>query len=62
MEQERFENIINVTLNERGVRAISSAVEYTLDKWTGEGFMDQEALIELKTKFRAMILEINLDL
>ncbi len=62
MDQDNYENIIAVTLNERGVRAISSAVEYTLDKWAGEGFMDQEALIEIRMKFRAMILELNLDL
>ena len=62
MDKDNYENIIAVTLNERGVRAISSAVEYTLNKWSGEGFMDQEALMEIRTKFRAMILELNLDL
>ena len=56
------ETLINITLNERGVRALSSAIEFHLDKWSGDGFVDQEALIELKTKFRAMILEINFDL
>ena len=52
---------IAVDLNERQTRAISSAIDYTLQKWTGEGFMDQETLLSLKPFFHAAVLEFNFE-
>tara|TARA_Y100000817_G_scaffold60478_3_gene45259 strand:+ start:4232 stop:4423 length:192 start_codon:yes stop_codon:yes gene_type:complete len=51
---------INVVLDERAVRALSAAVNFTLDKWAGQGDMDQEELFCLKPFLHGAILEFNL--
>tara|TARA_B100001778_G_scaffold106908_1_gene87486 strand:+ start:1130 stop:1318 length:189 start_codon:yes stop_codon:yes gene_type:complete len=61
MNEENPGDLIVCTLNERTVRAIESAVAYTLEKWAGEGYIDQDALFTIRTRFQAMILEINFD-
>ena len=40
---------IAVEFDERAVRALHSAVALTLEKWTGQGEVDQEELFKLKT-------------
>ena len=55
------EFLITCDFNERETRAISSAIDYTLQKWAGEGFMDQETLFFLKSYFHAAVLEFNFE-
>jgi hypothetical protein len=50
---------VGLNLDERAVRALSSAVSYTLQKWSGEGFMDQEELLNLKTFLQGAVLEFD---
>ena len=59
--EDQFDEVpvISVTMSERNVRAINSAIEFTLEKWAGQGDMDQETLINLRTQFRGMILEFT---
>ena len=45
--------------NERSTRALSSAIDFTLEKWTGQEKIDQEALFSLKTFFHKLLLEFN---
>ena len=52
-DEEQF----SLVLNERAARSLLCAVLYTLEKWSGEGFIDQEALFELKTTLSALVLE-----
>ena len=40
---------VSCVFDERAIRALHSAVMYTLEKWTGEGSIDQEELFNLKT-------------
>ena len=54
------ELIIKADFNERQARALSSAIDFTLDKWTGQEDLDQEMLFIMKTAFHGMILEFNL--
>lgn len=51
---------IGLNLDERAVRALHSAVAYTLEKWAGEGKLDQEELINLKTFLQGAIFEFQL--
>ena len=51
---------VGLNLDERAVRALHSAVAYTLDKWAGEGQLDQEELINLKTFLQGAIFEFQL--
>lgn len=52
---------IAVEFDERTIRALHSAVAMTLEKWTGQGEVDQEALFTLKTLLQKAILEFNLN-
>ena len=54
------EILIKADFNERQTRALSSAINFTLEKWSGQEPLDQEALFALKTAFHGMILEFNL--
>ena len=53
---------ITFTMNERSVRALHSAVVFTLDKWAGQGELDQECLIGIKAPLQGCIFEFNYDL
>ena len=50
---------IEVNIDERGVRALSAAVNFTLEKWAGQGDMDQEMLILLKSFLQGCIFEFD---
>ena len=50
---------VGLNLDERAIRALHSAVDYTLQKWAGEGFMDQEELINLRTFLQGAVLEFD---
>ena len=52
--------VIKAEFDERQARALSSAINFTLDKWAGQEDIDQEMLISMKTAFHGMILEFNL--
>ena len=52
---------IDLTMDERSVRALHSAVAMTLEKWTGQGDVDQESLFMLRTSLQACIFEFDLD-
>ena len=45
--------------NERAIRALHSAVSYTLEKWTGQGEIDQEELFCLKPFLQGAIFEFD---
>ena len=47
-EDRELGHRVGLNLDERAVHALSAAVEYTLNKWAGEGDMDQEELLCLK--------------
>jgi len=51
---------VGLNLDERAVKALHSAVAYTLEKWAGEGKLDQEELINLKTFLQGAIFEFQL--
>ena len=51
---------IAVEFDERAVRALHSAVALTLEKWTGQGEVDQEELFKLKTFLQSSIFEFDL--
>jgi hypothetical protein len=46
--------------NERAIRALHSAVAMTLEKWTGQGELDQEELFKLKHFLQSAIFEFDL--
>lgn len=48
-------------IDERGVRALHSAVAMTLEKWSGQGDVDQEQLFALRHSLQASIFEFDLD-
>ena len=50
---------VGLNLDERAVRALHSAVMYTLEKWAGEGSIDQEELFNLKTFLQGAVLEFD---
>ena len=50
---------VGMNFDERAVRALSSAVNYTLDKWAGEGELDQEELLCLKPFLQGATLEFQ---
>ena len=47
------------TMNERSVRAIHSAVVFTLEKWAGQGELDQECLLGIKPALQGCIFEFD---
>jgi len=52
---------ITFTMNERSIRALQSAVIFTLDKWAGQGELDQECLIGIKSSLQGCLFEFNFD-
>ena len=53
------EALIELKIDERGIRAVHSAVCFTLEKWTGQEDIDQEQLIALKPFFQGCIFEFD---
>ena len=51
--------LIELKINERGMRAVHSAVVFTLDKWTGQEDIDQEQLLALKPFFQGCVFEFD---
>lgn len=50
-----------MVMDERAVRALSTAVKFTLDKWTGQPpDVDQEELFNLRPFLEGAILEFQL--
>ena len=52
-------DVIQITIDERGIRALSAAVDYTLEKWSGQGYMDQEELLALKPFLKAALWNLS---
>ena len=50
---------IDIKANERTIKALHSAVCYTLDKWAGEGELDQEQLLALKPMLQGCLFEFD---
>ena len=53
------ETEITFTMNERSVRAIHSAVVFTLEKWAGQGHLDQECLLDIKPALQGCVFEFD---
>lgn len=53
------ELIIAVEFDERAIRALHCAVSMTLEKWTGQGEVDQEELFKLKHFLQSAIFEYD---
>ena len=53
------EIVLNVELKERMVRALHSAVCFTLEKWAGQEDIDQEELLNLKIALQGCIFEFD---
>jgi len=52
---------IAAEFNERAIRALHCAVSMTLEKWTGQGEVDQEELFMLKHFLQGAIFEFELN-
>ena len=50
---------VGLSLDERAVRSLLSAVTFTLDKWSGQEKIDQEELINLKTFLQGCVFEFQ---
>ena len=50
---------IEFMMDERAIRALHSAVCFTLDKWTGQEDIDQETLFMLKPFLQGSIFEFD---
>ena len=50
---------IQFTMNERSVRALHSAVCFTLEKWAGQGELDQECLLAIKPALQGCVFEFD---
>jgi hypothetical protein len=50
---------ITFTMNERSVRALHSAVVFTLEKWAGQGELDQECLLGIKPALQGCVFEFD---
>ena len=55
------ETVVNVEMNERVVRALHSAVCFTLEKWTGQEAIDQEELMKLRIALQGCVFEFDFD-
>ena len=55
------ETQVHLTMDERSVKAIHSAVCYTLQNWSGQGELDQERLLEMKPMLQACLFEFQLN-
>ena len=51
---------VNMKMDERAVRALHSAVVWTLNNWSGQGDIDQEELYGLRTFLQGAIFEFDL--
>ena len=52
--------ILSIELEETAVRALHSAVVFTLEKWSGqEPVIDQETLLGMKPQLQAAIFEFD---
>ena len=56
------EPTVTLKMNERTVRALSWAVDYSLATWSGAGKVDQEMLLALKPCLHGCVLEFVFDL
>ena len=58
-----MENSFTLTLNDRSIRALKEAIDFTLEKWAGQEQIDQEALMIMRPEFDKMMLEMafNID-
>jgi hypothetical protein len=52
---------IAAEFDERAIRALHCAVSMTLEKWTGQGEVDQEELFKLKPFLQGAIFEFELN-
>ncbi len=50
---------VSCVFDERAIRALHSAVSFTLEKWTGQGEIDQEELFCLKPFLQGAIFEFD---
>ena len=50
---------LSADFDERTTRAVSGAINFTLEKWAGQEDIDQEMLMMLRNVFHSMILEFN---
>lgn len=55
------ETLINLTIDERTTRALTGAITFTLEKWTGQEPIDQEQLLALKPFMQGCCLEFDFD-
>ena len=53
-----MENSFTLTLNDRSIRALKEAIDFTLEKWAGQEQIDQEALMIMRPEFDKMMLEM----
>ena len=56
------EQTVTLKMNERTVRALSWAVDYSLATWSGQGDVDQEMLLALKPCLHGCMLEFMFEL
>ena len=52
---------VSMTMDERAVKALHSAVCFTLNKWAGQEDIDQEELQNLRTFLQGAIFEFVFD-
>ena len=52
---------VSMTMDERAVKALHSAVCFTLTKWAGQEDIDQEELQNLRTFLQGAIFEFVFD-
>ena len=52
---------VQITLDKRGVLALTEAVTFCLEKWAGQGDLDQETLLLLKPFLHGCLLEFMFD-
>ena len=50
---------LQFTMNERSIRALHSAVVFTLEKWAGQGELDQECLLGIKPALQGCLFEFD---
>ena len=50
---------VELKMNERATRSLHSAVCFTLEKWAGQDFIDQEQLIAMKHCLQACVFEFE---
>ena len=50
---------IKLTINERGIRALHGAVDFTLNKWSGQEKIDQDALLDMRIFLQGALFEFE---